>query len=59
MATTLIEVIEKSIEKNGADKVLTLGHLLNILKLVERKKDEEEEWMDAGMNGYDDEWGDR
>lgn len=31
---TLIKVLEKSIEKNGADKALTIGHLLGIIKLA-------------------------
>jgi hypothetical protein len=30
----LIKVLEISIKKNGADKPLTLGHLLNILKMT-------------------------
>lgn len=55
--STLIEIIERSVQKNGADKVLTLGHLLNILKLVEKKRDEEEEFYDA-MESFDDDWGD-
>lgn len=31
----LIKVLEKSVEKNGADTPLTLGHLLNIAKIVQ------------------------
>jgi hypothetical protein len=37
----LIEVLEKSVEKNGKDYPLTLGHLLNILKKMEREQDDE------------------
>ncbi len=33
----LIEVLEASVKKNGADKVLTLGHLLAIVKMAERE----------------------
>jgi hypothetical protein len=57
--SALIDLLEKSIEKNGADKVLTLGHLLNILKLLERKRDEEEAKIDA-MESFDlCDWGDQ
>lgn len=31
-----IRVLEASVKKNGADKPLTLGHLLAIFKMVER-----------------------
>jgi hypothetical protein len=33
----LIEALEKSIKKNGKDYVLTLGHLLAILKKIEQE----------------------
>ena len=32
----LVDTVEASVKKNGADTVLTLGHLLNILKKVQR-----------------------
>lgn len=35
----LIEILEKSLEKNG-DKPLTVRHLLNIAKLVEKIQEE-------------------
>ena len=47
--TELIDILEKSIKKNG-DKPLTLSHLLNILKMVQRKKDKEEELGDLIQN---------
>lgn len=31
----LIKVVEESVDRNGADKVLTLNRLLNILKVAE------------------------
>lgn len=36
MYEELIEVLEASLKKNG-DKPLTLSHLINILKLTEKK----------------------
>lgn len=38
----LIEVLETSAERNGKDKPLTIGHLLNICKMVERNLQREE-----------------
>lgn len=38
----LIIVLEKSVEKNGADKPVTLGHLLNIAKMANRLQENEE-----------------
>jgi len=40
----LIEILEASVKKNGADKVLTLGHLLAILKMAEREADKENDF---------------
>ena len=37
----LIALLERSVERNGPDKVLTLGHLLNLLKMLARKLEEE------------------
>jgi len=39
---TLIEILEASVKKNGADKVLTLGHLLAIVKMAEREANKED-----------------
>lgn len=33
---TLIRTVATSIKRNGADKPLTLGHLHNLLKMVQR-----------------------
>ena len=33
----LIAVLEKSIEKHGAEKPLTLSHFLNLVKLAQKK----------------------
>jgi hypothetical protein len=32
-------ILEKSVAKNGADHVITLGHLLNIVKMVNKCND--------------------
>lgn len=32
----LLETLEKSLEKNG-DKTITISHLINIIKLIEKK----------------------
>lgn len=40
----LIAVLERSIEKNGPDKPLTLSHLLNIVKMardIKQMKDDD------------------
>jgi len=37
----LIEILEASVKKNGADKILTLGHLLAIIKIAEREANKE------------------
>jgi hypothetical protein len=56
MKTTdiLINVLKKSIEKNGEGHVLTLGHLLNILKLVEKIEDKQENELD--IYSFDPNW---
>lgn len=38
----IIQILEKSVEKHGADKPLTIGHLLNILKMADRQMEQEE-----------------
>ena len=48
---TLIEVLEESAKRNGPDKVLTVGHLLNILKLAERIEEKKGE-ADVALVGY-------
>jgi len=35
-AKNLIAVLELSVRRNGPDTPLTLGHLLNIIKMVDR-----------------------
>jgi hypothetical protein len=45
MIEELINVLEHSIKKNG-DKPLTLSHLLNILKKVERDADKSDFYGD-------------
>ena len=56
METTdiLIKILTKSVEKNGEGHVLTLGHLLNILKLVEKIEDKQENQLD--IYPYDPNW---
>ena len=40
----LIEILETSLKKNG-DKPVTIGHLLNIMKMVERRQETREEFL--------------
>lgn len=56
MEQTIIKILEKSIEKHGADKPVTLGHLLGIIKLA--KKIEDQKFMNSGPDlfAYDPEW---
>ena len=35
----LIQIMEISVQRNGADKPMTLGHFLNILKMVNRRQE--------------------
>jgi hypothetical protein len=37
----LIEVLEHSVKKNGADKPVTLGHLLNLVRLADKIEEKE------------------
>lgn len=37
------EVLEASVTKHGPDKPLTLGHLLNIIKLADKQESEARE----------------
>jgi hypothetical protein len=50
----LIEVLEHSVKKNGADKPVTLGHLLNLLRLAD--KIEEKEDAEADFYVHDPNW---
>lgn len=50
---TLIELVEHSVKKNGNDKPLTLGHFLNLLKLADKKIQQEE---DNDYGTYDPYW---
>jgi len=34
----LISILETSVKINGADTPLTIGHLLNIVKMIEKKQ---------------------
>lgn len=38
----LIKILEVSIARNGKDHILTLGHLLNIIRLAQQKHQDEE-----------------
>lgn len=38
----LIKILEMSIARNGKDHILTLGHLLNIIRLAQQKHQEED-----------------
>lgn len=52
---TLIEIVEHSVKKNGSDKPLTLGHFLNLLKLANKKIQQEQE-KDDDIYPYDPNW---
>jgi hypothetical protein len=43
----LITILEVSVERNGKDTILTLGHLLNICKKAEHRKRMREEQEDT------------
>lgn len=54
----LIEILEASVKKNGADKPITLGHLLNIVKKAQKTLIKED--FESDLETYtDDGWGDR
>jgi len=60
----LVRVLTISVEKNGADKPLTIGHLLNIIKLADKfeflESEAEEEMHDKILSEiYTDQCGDR
>ena len=46
----LIPILEKSIEKHGKDHPITLGHLLNILKMARRIDDMKDENLNAALD---------
>jgi hypothetical protein len=50
----LINILTKSVEKNGSDYVLTLGHLLNIIKLI--NKIEEKKYLEEDIYPFDPDW---
>lgn len=52
--TILINVLTKSVKKNGEGHVLTLGHLLNIIELVDEI--EENQAMNDDIYPYDSNW---
>jgi hypothetical protein len=52
--TILINVLTKSIKKNGEGHVLTLGHLLNIVELI--AEIEENQAMNDDIYPYDSNW---
>ncbi len=63
-AEILLEILDKSIEKNGADKSITLGHLRNIIKLsikFDKQFSEASErlMMEAQIEADNEDWGDR
>ncbi len=48
----LRETLEESLRKNG-DKPLTISHLINIIKFIEKQVEKEESWSD---NHWDNDW---
>lgn len=60
-AETLLKILDKSIEKNGTDKPITLGHLRNIVKLsikLDKQWSEATErlLMEAQIEAEHDDW---
>lgn len=49
---TFIEVLETSVKKNGKDKVLTIGHILNLAKMASKihQKKEDDDWQTIEHN---------
>lgn len=63
-AETLLKILDKSIEKNGADKPVTLSHLKNIVKLsikLDKQCSEATERLlsEAQIEAENEDWGDR
>ncbi len=54
MLYDLIEILEISVKKHGKDKVLTLGHLLNILKLLYTKQSQREMALEKELSECED-----
>lgn len=43
----LIKILEESVKRNGADKPVTIGHLLNIIKLAKKARIKFENSIDS------------
>ncbi len=59
MKTTLeilIHLLEISVKRNGKDHVLTLGHLLNIVRMVYRAKTTQTQILADADKHAQDEW---
>lgn len=48
-----IEILEKSVERHGANKTLTLGHLLNLAKIASKTIDERNEEHQRFLDGIE------
>ncbi len=61
MSSTLAKVLAQSLKRNG-DKPLTIGHLLNIVKMAERldnmTAEKYEQFLDQCRDDVSDNWGD-
>lgn len=57
---TFIEVLEISVKRNGRDKALTIGHILNLAKMASKihQKREEDDWQTTESN-MDNFWNDK
>lgn len=44
----LISILEESVKKNGKDYPLTLGHLLNMIRLAEKQVEDTESGPQPG-----------
>lgn len=51
MIRELIKILELSVTKNGPDKPVTLGHLLNIVKLAAKEKSRNIEAEERRLDG--------
>lgn len=56
MEKTIIKILEKSIEKHGADKPVTLGHLLGIIKLAQKIEDQKFMGAQPDIYSFDPNW---
>ena len=52
----LIKILTKSVKKNGEGHVLTLGHLLGIIKLAKKIEDDKFMGVEPDLYSFDPNW---